>query len=63
MVSGPLDELLVAMTAADGLADLSLSFDVQAGTIGIGGAIGAKRTADAVRIVNGVGRKRDPYLP
>ncbi|CUS37821.1 hypothetical protein COMA2_40044 [Candidatus Nitrospira nitrificans] len=34
-----------------------LSFDSQAAAVGIGGTLGVKRTACAVRIVDGVGRK------
>lgn len=34
-----------------------LSFDFQAAAVGICGTVGAKRTAGAVLIVDGVGRK------
>lgn len=46
------------MTTADGPADLSLSFDSQTATIGIGGAIGAIGIPCAVGIVDGVWRER-----
>ncbi len=40
-----------------------LSFDSQAAAIGIGGAVRAIGTACAVRIVDGVGRKRRSIPP
>lgn len=55
MVAGRLDDVLVAMIGEDESADLSLSSDSQAAAIGIGGTLGVKRTACAVRIVDGVG--------
>lgn len=58
MVAGRLGEVLVAMPHADGQVDHSLTFDSQTAAVGIGGAIGAVGTAGAVRIVDGIWRKR-----
>lgn len=55
--AGRLDEVLVAMIATVEQADSSLSFDSQTEAVGIGGTIGAKGTAGAVWIVDGVWRK------
>ncbi len=60
VVACRLGEMLVAMTNADGRANLLLSFDSQAAAVGVGGAIGAIGTACGVRIVDGIGRKRRP---
>lgn len=58
LVAGRFDEWLVAMTDADGCEYLSLPFDSQPAAVGIGGAIGAIGTACAIRIIDGVWRKR-----
>lgn len=63
MVAGRFEQLLIAMTDADGYADLSLSFDSQAAVVGIGRTMGAVGTACAVRIVDGARRKRRAVPP
>lgn len=60
VVAGRLDEWQVTITNVDGAADSLLSFDSQAAAVRIGGAVGAIGTAWAVRIVDGVRRKRRP---
>jgi len=48
------------MTEADAQEDLSQSFNSQAVAVGVGGAVGAIGIACAIRIVDGIGRKRRP---